>query len=177
MKTRLAFLLLLGISPLIRAELVFSGYVAVGETTRFVITEAGSGRTSGWLPIGGRFDGWSIDAFDAGAETLRVSRDGRVQSLPLKKDTTRHLPVASEATRAFVESLAISSATPSSGTREVGLIYVYRGDSYHVHAVGQVVDEKLGLTLHSVTSDPAGALIVFAEKSGAVVARVLPRKR
>ena len=157
-------------------ELIFSAYLSSERTTRVVLTETSSGKNSGWLAIGERFNGYSIIAFDRKTEVLRVSRGGRVEELALKRESYENLPTPSDAALSFVAGLVISSARPSSATRLVGLIYVHQGDRYHVTAVGQFVSDALGIKVHSVTEDADGFRVLFEERSGALLSRSLPQK-
>jgi len=174
MKALFTCLLLIAANSSPAAELIFSGYLRGGDSTQVVLTDATSGKSSGWLVIGGSFVGATVVSFDATNEVLRITRDNRTEDLPLKRDAVRDSRAPSAARRAFVEKLAIASASPNSDKLAVGLLYVHAGDHLRAYAVGHTMDESLGLKVHAVTAEPDGVLVVFTEPSGALLTRHLP---
>jgi hypothetical protein len=71
------------------AELEFAGYMTTSDSAKFVIMHAQSGKSSGWISIGGTFEGYVLEHFDQkGAAVLVRSKDG-VLRLPLKRDSVQ----------------------------------------------------------------------------------------
>ena len=71
------------------AELEFAGYMTTSNSAKFVILHAQSGKSSGWISVGGTFEGYVLEHFDQkGAAVLVRSKDG-VLRLPLKRDSVR----------------------------------------------------------------------------------------
>lgn len=81
-------LLLLTQTLLVRADVLFRGYMTANETTLFVIS-VGKNDTSGWLSVGDRFNGFSIVAFNPDAVTLTVEKDGLRQIIPIVEGKIR----------------------------------------------------------------------------------------
>jgi hypothetical protein len=86
MKTTLALaaLLVAGLTSGSAATLEFSALLVVGKETRFVVTNADTGRASGWIPIGRAFSDHALVFFDADTETLSLRTSGDIVDLPLR---------------------------------------------------------------------------------------------
>jgi hypothetical protein len=71
------------------AELEFAGYMTTPDSAKFVIKHAQSGKSSGWISVGGTFEGYVLEHFDQkGAAVLVRSKDG-VLRLPLRRDSVQ----------------------------------------------------------------------------------------
>lgn len=67
-----------------RAEVEFVGYTTHGGETRFTLVDGAARLASGWVPVGGSFQGCTVLAFDARAEVLTVNKAGMPVRLPLR---------------------------------------------------------------------------------------------
>lgn len=81
MKVALILLLIIP-TALVRADVLFRGYMTDSERTLFVIS-VGKDHTSGWLSVGEGFNGFSIVAFKPDAATLTVEKGGVRQVIPI----------------------------------------------------------------------------------------------
>jgi hypothetical protein len=86
MKTRLwaAVMMLAGINASWGATLEFSALLYVGNETRFVVTDAGTGRSSGWIALGRAFGEHALVSFDPEGEILSLRTGGDIIDLPLR---------------------------------------------------------------------------------------------
>src|SRR5688500_6043568 len=77
-------LLLVGLTVRCRAaKLEFSALLQVGNETRFVLTDANTGRSSGWIALGRSFAEHALVFFDPETETLSLRTSGDIIDLPL----------------------------------------------------------------------------------------------
>lgn len=86
MKNRLWPLLVmwLGITAARGATLEFSALLQVGKDTRFVVTDADTGRSSGWITVGRAFADHALVHFDADNEILSLRTSGDIVDIPLR---------------------------------------------------------------------------------------------
>jgi hypothetical protein len=66
------------------ATLEFSALLQVGKETRFVVTDAGTGRSSGWITLGRAFGEHALVFFDPENEILSLRTSGDIVDLPLQ---------------------------------------------------------------------------------------------
>lgn len=78
-------ILLASTVPLVRSEIVFSGYLALDGEIKVILAETETGRKSPPLGVGGTFAGHTVAEFDAEKETVAVTRDVEARVLPLKQ--------------------------------------------------------------------------------------------
>lgn len=71
----LLLLALLAVAPTARAAPKFMGYFYEGAKPVFSLADA-DGTNARWVELGGKFDGYLLDAFDKNAGKLTLSRDG-----------------------------------------------------------------------------------------------------
>jgi uncharacterized protein len=62
--------------------LTFNGTLGTSDATQFGLTTA-DGSKSGWIKLGGSFDGFTLKSYDAPSETLSLERAGQLYSLNL----------------------------------------------------------------------------------------------
>lgn len=67
-----------------RAEVEFAGYTTHGGETRFTLVDGVARLASGWVPVGGSFQGCTVLAFDPRTEVLTVNKAGTPVRLPLR---------------------------------------------------------------------------------------------
>ena len=77
-------LLLVGFPALAAASLEFSGYIADGPQTRFVLTDSQAQTSSGFVTIGQRFKDFVLVAFDPKQEVLTLRKNDEKLELRLK---------------------------------------------------------------------------------------------
>jgi hypothetical protein len=75
----------------------------------------------------------------------------------------------SEAFRAFVAAPAILGAKD-------GRLLVDRGSEKRLYRIGDVFDAKLGIKLYSISFESGGAIVVFQEKTGALLDKKVGQK-
>ncbi len=64
------------------APLTFNGVLTMSDATQFGLTTA-DGSKSGWVKLGGSFDGYVLKSYDAPSETLTLERAGQPYTLSL----------------------------------------------------------------------------------------------
>jgi uncharacterized protein len=64
------------------APLTFNGVLTMSDGRQFGLTTADGGK-SGWVKLGGTFEGFSLKNYDAARETLELERAGQLYSLGL----------------------------------------------------------------------------------------------
>jgi hypothetical protein len=89
LRRSIALLLVLVTAGVCRAELEFSGYVEAGKGIRFMVTDAGERKSSGWIVLGQAFQDHVLVGFDAKDEVLTVRKGGKTLALPLKAARVR----------------------------------------------------------------------------------------
>jgi hypothetical protein len=77
-------MLLFGITTSWAATLEFSALLQVGNETRFVVTDANTGRSSGWIAIGRAFGEHALVFFDPESQVLSLRTSGDIIDLPLR---------------------------------------------------------------------------------------------
>lgn len=79
-----------------RADVEFNSYIRAGAETRFMLTDAATGKKSELLAVGGRFAGVTVMGFDLQTETLTVKDEGgtRVLKMPRSAAPVPSLPEA-----------------------------------------------------------------------------------
>ncbi len=75
----------LGLLTAARAQIELIGVLVTPARSSFALSEA-PGRPASWHALGDNFAGYSLDAFDAKADTLTLSQPGRVLRVRLKDD-------------------------------------------------------------------------------------------
>ena len=114
MKTSLAFVWCLAGALFARADIIFQGYMTAPEGPLFVLS-VGKERTSGWLGVGQKFDGFTIMAFDSKAELLTVEKDGKRSVIHIVEGRT----------------LAVNEERPGPATRPI-VILIGKSESISV---------------------------------------------
>ena len=77
--------LFLTLAPRANAALEFCGYTATSANMLFSLQDPAEGIASKWIPVGGVFQGYVINAFDPKTERLSLkSPDGTVTQLALR---------------------------------------------------------------------------------------------
>jgi len=74
-----------------RAEISMEGYMTTAQSQLFVLS-VDKKETSGWLPIGGVFDGFILQAFDRKTVQLTITKNGDEWVLRLAPGKVRALP-------------------------------------------------------------------------------------
>src|SRR5262245_21177073 len=69
---------------------LFIGVMTIGKEQRIVLTSKTSGRSSGWITIGGTFESYRVTDYDPKTESVGLERD--------KKKTRAHIVDASTST-------------------------------------------------------------------------------
>ena len=77
------FLLFGGNSRGSASEPKFAGVLVSGPTVHVILIDSVSGRSSGWIQIGGKFEEYTVKGYDASSERLIVSAGQVERSLPL----------------------------------------------------------------------------------------------
>jgi hypothetical protein len=67
----------------------FSGVIGMGQEVRVALTNSSSG-ASQWLSIGDSYAGYRVASYDAKAETLVLTKDGKEFRLGLKQAKVQH---------------------------------------------------------------------------------------
>jgi hypothetical protein len=139
------------------AELEFVGYLRSGTETRFVVAHREKGATSSWLAVGGRFQGFTITAFDAKSETLHLSGPGVALMLQLKPSR-----VSPALPGSFRKPLYVDVAPPNTMAIGQDLLDL---DSLGKRLAAEVAaDPKVAIIVRaSVGSDVAWLQSVFRE--------------
>jgi hypothetical protein len=76
--------MLVAITATCGATLEFSALLQVGKETRFVVTDAETGRSSGWITLGRAFGEHALVFFDPENEILSLRTSGDIVDLPLQ---------------------------------------------------------------------------------------------
>lgn len=84
-----AVILLVGTGTPVRAEIVFSGYLALDGEIKVILADSETGQKSPPLSVGGTFAGRTVTAFDAEKETVAVTRGEEARILPLKQSQAK----------------------------------------------------------------------------------------
>ena len=77
-------MILAGLTTGWAATLEFSALLQVGNETRFVVTNADTGRSSGWIALGRAFSDHALVYFDPESEVLSLRTSGEIIDLPLR---------------------------------------------------------------------------------------------
>jgi hypothetical protein len=83
-KTWAIVMMLVGITVSRGATLEFSALLQVGKEIRFVVTDANSGRSSGWIALGRAFGDYALVMFDRENEVLSLRTGGDMVELSLR---------------------------------------------------------------------------------------------
>jgi hypothetical protein len=102
-----ALILLVGAAPLVRAEIVFAGYLALDGEIKVILADTEAGRKSAPLGVGGTFAGRTVTGFNAEKETVAVTHDEEARVLPLQQAQTKPF---TEADRAAIAQRAAKLA-------------------------------------------------------------------
>ncbi len=110
----LARLLLLGLSPaLLRAEVEFTGLIALKDGTLFSLADTAADTRSGWIGLQQEFAGYQLTAYDAKGDVLTLTKNGVKTELRLNvpKVQNARLEVRGAMTLTAGEKIDIERAT------------------------------------------------------------------
>jgi hypothetical protein len=68
----------------VASEIVFRGFLVSGGAVHVILIDEASGRSSGWIEIGERFDDYTVVRYEASTESLIVTTGREERSLVLK---------------------------------------------------------------------------------------------
>lgn len=64
-------------------EIEFTGVLVAGPETRVALANKGAGPAQ-WVPVGGEFGGYTVSAYEAGPDTVVLTKDGQKFRVGLK---------------------------------------------------------------------------------------------
>lgn len=79
-----------------RADVEFSSYIRAGAETRFMLTDAATGKKSELLAVGGKFAGVTVTGFDFQTETLTVKDEAGTRALTMPRSAAAPLALAED---------------------------------------------------------------------------------
>lgn len=115
-------LLLLGLlaaATLARAEPKFMGYFYEDAKPVFSLADA-DGTNARWVELGGKFDGYLLDAFDRGSGILTLSREGRRVEISLNVARVKDARVEQLALLRSLSGLARAQELARTGDAKLG---------------------------------------------------------
>ena len=79
----------LGFASVVHAALELSAFISISGDYRFLVVNAETRSSSGWVSLGDTFEAYRLVRFDAHRETLTIQRADEVGELALKDDRTK----------------------------------------------------------------------------------------
>jgi hypothetical protein len=89
------------------APLTFNGVLTLSNAQHFGLVNEGATRT-GWVKLGGEFDGYTLESYDAEAKMLSLKKDGKTYTVALvdsKFDGSAKVAAGTKATLADAEAV------------------------------------------------------------------------